>query len=121
MNVPDALARKMFLALLVSAKPRNWPRKRLERGELEGNGRTARPPRTDNSPEVEATGVNGAGAPRIPNTTNIYFDYIEGEAAGHRAGFEGTGRLHRRSMFFRRYRAFSCAHRHGLASGTGTG
>ena len=30
--------------------------------------------------EVEATGVNGSGAPRVPNTTNIYFDYIEGEA-----------------------------------------
>src|SRR5438874_3933533 len=30
--------------------------------------------------EVEATGVNGAEAPRVPNTTNIYFDYIEGEA-----------------------------------------
>ena len=30
--------------------------------------------------EVEATGVNGAGAPRVPNTTNIHFDYIEGES-----------------------------------------
>jgi cysteine desulfurase len=30
--------------------------------------------------EVEATGVNGKGAPRVPNTTNIHFDYIEGEA-----------------------------------------
>ena len=30
--------------------------------------------------EIEATGVNGAGAPRVPNTTNIHFDYIEGEA-----------------------------------------
>lgn len=30
--------------------------------------------------EVEATGVNGAAAPRVPNTTNIHFDYIEGEA-----------------------------------------
>ena len=30
--------------------------------------------------EVEATGVNGQGAPRVPNTTSIYFDYIEGEA-----------------------------------------
>ena len=30
--------------------------------------------------EVEAAGVNGSGAPRVPNTTNIYFDYIEGEA-----------------------------------------
>ena len=29
---------------------------------------------------VEAVGVNGSGAPRVPNTTNIYFDYIEGEA-----------------------------------------
>ena len=30
--------------------------------------------------DVEATGINGDGAPRVPNTTNIYFDYIEGEA-----------------------------------------
>jgi cysteine desulfurase len=30
--------------------------------------------------KIEATGVNGAGAPRVPNTTSIYFDYIEGEA-----------------------------------------
>jgi cysteine desulfurase len=30
--------------------------------------------------DVEAAGVNGAGGPRVPNTSNIYFDYIEGEA-----------------------------------------
>ena len=30
--------------------------------------------------EVEAIGVNGQGTPRVPNTTNIHFDYIEGEA-----------------------------------------
>jgi cysteine desulfurase len=30
--------------------------------------------------KVEAAGVNGNGAPRVPNTSNIYFDYIEGEA-----------------------------------------
>lgn len=30
--------------------------------------------------QVDSAGVNGAGAPRVPNTTNIYFDYIEGEA-----------------------------------------
>jgi cysteine desulfurase len=30
--------------------------------------------------DVEATGVNGEGAPRVPNTTNIHFDYVEGEA-----------------------------------------
>jgi len=29
---------------------------------------------------VEAAGVNSASAPRVPNTSNIYFDYIEGEA-----------------------------------------
>ncbi len=29
---------------------------------------------------IEAVGVNGAGAPRVPTTTNIFFDYIEGEA-----------------------------------------
>ena len=29
---------------------------------------------------VEATGLNGEGAARVPNTTNIYFEYIEGEA-----------------------------------------
>lgn len=30
--------------------------------------------------EVEDAGVNGYGAPRVPNTTSIYFDHIEGEA-----------------------------------------
>jgi cysteine desulfurase len=29
---------------------------------------------------IEATGLNGEGAPRVPNTTNIYFDGIEGES-----------------------------------------
>ena len=29
---------------------------------------------------VNLAGVNGEGAPRVPNTTNIFFDYIEGEA-----------------------------------------
>jgi cysteine desulfurase len=30
--------------------------------------------------DIEATGLNGEGAHRVPNTTNIYFDGIEGEA-----------------------------------------
>jgi cysteine desulfurase len=30
--------------------------------------------------QVEETGVNGNAAPRVPNTTSIYFDHIEGEA-----------------------------------------
>jgi cysteine desulfurase len=29
---------------------------------------------------VAGTGVNGAGVPRVPNTSSIYFDHIEGEA-----------------------------------------
>ncbi len=29
---------------------------------------------------LEAVGVNGEGAPRVPTTTNIHFDFIEGEA-----------------------------------------
>src|SRR5215469_971394 len=30
--------------------------------------------------QVEEAGVNGHGAPRVPNTTNIHFDHIEGES-----------------------------------------
>jgi cysteine desulfurase len=30
--------------------------------------------------QVEAAGVNGLGARRVPNTTNLWFDFIEGEA-----------------------------------------
>jgi cysteine desulfurase len=30
--------------------------------------------------QVEEVGVNGAAAPRVPNTSSIYFDHIEGEA-----------------------------------------
>jgi cysteine desulfurase len=30
--------------------------------------------------QVEEAGVNGAGAPRVQNTANIYFDHIEGES-----------------------------------------
>ena len=29
---------------------------------------------------TDGAGVNGLGAPRVPNTTNLYFDHIEGEA-----------------------------------------
>jgi cysteine desulfurase len=30
--------------------------------------------------QIEAAGVNGDGAPRVPNTSNIYFDHVEGES-----------------------------------------
>jgi cysteine desulfurase len=29
---------------------------------------------------IDAAGLNSEGAPRVPNTSNIYFDHIEGEA-----------------------------------------
>ena len=29
---------------------------------------------------IEASGINGAGAERVPNTANLYFDFVEGEA-----------------------------------------
>ncbi|HLW55424.1 MAG TPA: cysteine desulfurase family protein [Candidatus Angelobacter sp.] len=29
---------------------------------------------------IDACGVNGMGAPRVPNTTNFWFDHVEGEA-----------------------------------------
>src|SRR5579862_6642529 len=30
--------------------------------------------------QIEGAGVNGGRAPRVPNTSNIYFDHIDGEA-----------------------------------------
>ena len=30
--------------------------------------------------KIDACGVNAAGQPRVPNTTNLYFDHLEGEA-----------------------------------------
>jgi cysteine desulfurase len=30
--------------------------------------------------QIEDTGVNGAGAPRVSNTSNLYFDHLEAEA-----------------------------------------
>ena len=30
--------------------------------------------------QVDEAGVNGEGASRVPNTTNIHFDHIEGES-----------------------------------------
>src|ERR1700674_1037946 len=52
----------------------------LERGDLERMSAMRDHIEQKILSEVEATGVNGEGAPRVPNTTNIHFDYIEGEA-----------------------------------------
>ncbi|MGI8741962.1 MAG: cysteine desulfurase family protein [Bryobacteraceae bacterium] len=64
-NVPGAVAFGRA-ALAVSHAPSLAPlRDRLERGILDG---------------VPDSGVNAGRAPRLPNTSNIYFDGIEGEA-----------------------------------------
>ncbi len=52
----------------------------LKAGDLEVMGRLRDRLEKSILSATEATGVNGEGAPRVPNTTNIYFDYIEGEA-----------------------------------------
>jgi cysteine desulfurase len=55
-------------------------REALERGDLEQMAAMRDQIEQKLLSEIEATGVNGQGAPRVPNTANIHFDYIEGEA-----------------------------------------
>ena len=55
-------------------------REALERGDLEKMSAMRDSIEQRILSQIEATGVNGEGAPRVPNTTNIHFDYIEGEA-----------------------------------------
>ncbi len=75
-----ARARKMFPASSLWAKPRNWRERRLPAAiSIDMSALRDRLEQTILD-EVEATGVNGQGAPRVPNTTSIYFDCIEGEA-----------------------------------------
>ena len=49
-------------------------------GATGANGRHARSSGASHPERSRVDGVNGEGAPRVPNTTNIYFDCIEGEA-----------------------------------------
>jgi cysteine desulfurase len=61
-----AFARAIELTDLEQESPRLAAmRDRLEAALLDG---------------VPGSGVNGAGSPRVPNTTNMYFDGIDGEA-----------------------------------------
>ena len=55
-------------------------RESLERGDLARLGSLRDRLETTIKATVESVGVNGAGAPRVPTTTNIFFDFIEGEA-----------------------------------------
>ena len=58
--------------------------------------------------------VNGAGAPRTPNTTNMRFDGIDSERAADRAGPEGLRGIERVGVFERRDGAVARAAAIGL-------
>ena len=94
----------------------------LERGNDRGDGRAdqkmaaARDRLERELLKIEATGLNGEGAPRVPNTTNIYFDGIEGEALVIALDLKGIGSLDRRRVFFRSNRTVARADRNGPAS-----
>jgi cysteine desulfurase len=70
-NVPGIIGLGKAAELAVAA---------LAGGEMERLGALRDRIETAVLSEIESTGVNGAGAPRVPTTTNIYFDFIEGEA-----------------------------------------
>jgi cysteine desulfurase len=52
----------------------------IDRGDLERMSATRNRLQQSILAQVEETAVNGDGAPRVPNTTNIRFDHIEGES-----------------------------------------
>lgn len=55
-------------------------RKSLQSGEIERLGALRDRIQESVLNTLDAVGVNGEGAPRVPTTTNIHFDCIEGEA-----------------------------------------
>ena len=52
----------------------------LDSGDLEQMAKTRDYLEREILKKVEATSVNGVNAPRVPNTTNICFEGVEGEA-----------------------------------------
>ena len=80
-NARAARGPRTSRALWTWGRRRSWRSAGLNAGTITAMkmARCARPP-GKRFAEIEATGVNGEGAPRVPNTTSIYFDCIEGEA-----------------------------------------
>jgi cysteine desulfurase len=66
--------------IIALGKAAELAREALERGDLERMAEMRDRIEQKVLSEIEATGVNGEGAARVPNTTNIHFDYIDGEA-----------------------------------------
>jgi cysteine desulfurase len=66
--------------IVALGKAAELAREGLTRGDMERIGALRDRIESTVLESMEAVGVNGARAPRVPNTTNIFFDYIEGEA-----------------------------------------
>ena len=67
-------------AIVALGKAAEIAREAIARGDLETTSHMRDGLEQTILREVEAAGVNGQGAPRVPNTSSIYFDCIEGEA-----------------------------------------
>ncbi len=66
--------------IVALGKAAELAREALQRGDLAGMSAMRDQLQHEILTHVDAAGVNGDGALRVPNTTNIYFDHIEGEA-----------------------------------------
>jgi cysteine desulfurase len=66
--------------IVALGKAAELAREAFARGDLERMSRMRDHLEQTILSEVESTGVNAAGAPRVPNTSSIHFDCIEGEA-----------------------------------------
>ncbi len=66
--------------IVALGKAAELAREAFQRGDLAGMSAMRDQIERSILGEIEAAGVNGEGAPRVPNTTSIYFDYIDGEA-----------------------------------------
>ena len=60
--------------------PQSWRKQALDRGDDKKMSALRERLQQGILAQVEEAGVNGDGAARVPNTTNIHFDHIDGEA-----------------------------------------
>ncbi len=66
--------------IVALGKAAELAREAMARGDLEQMSRMRDRLEQAILQQVESTGVNGQGAPRVPNTSSIHFECIEGEA-----------------------------------------
>ena len=70
---------------------------------------------------IDQVSVNSEGAPRVPNTTNIVFDCLEGEAMVIALDLKGAVGFDRCGLFFGSHRAVARADRDGACRPTALG